>query len=91
MRESTNRRFPGAGFKRQKKVTATTFYQARLAADALSCWRELGGATALATLGVIDKHLLENSIATISTSEGPSRLHQLCELMNLEAWVRRRL
>jgi asparagine synthetase B (glutamine-hydrolysing) len=91
VRESTDRRFPGAGFTRQKKVTATTFYQARLAAEALSCWRELGGAPALATIGVIDEHLLENSMATISTSVGPSRLHQFCELMNLEAWVGRRV
>ena len=91
VREVTNRRFPGVGFERQKKVSATTFFHVRLETEVLSSWRELGGVTALGSLGVVDPQLLERSVDTITTSGRLRSLHQLWELMTLEAWVRGRL
>lgn len=91
VREVTNRRFPGVGFERQKKVSAITFFRVRLETEVLSSWRELGGVTALGSLGVVDPQLLECSVNTITTSGRLRGLHQLWELMTLEAWVRGRL
>jgi asparagine synthase (glutamine-hydrolysing) len=91
VRAALDRRFPDVGFERQRKVTATNFYRALLEADALSCWSRLGGATALAALGVVDPAAVDRSIRTMSTGSQSPELHQLCELMHLEAWVRPRL
>jgi asparagine synthase (glutamine-hydrolysing) len=89
VREAVNRRFPGVGFGRQKKVTATGFFQERLEREINSAWKQLGGATALGALGVVDTQVLEQSVAPILASGDLRRLHGLWEVMILEAWVRR--
>lgn len=91
VREATNRRFPGVGFERQKKVSASTFFKSRLENEVLSCWGALGGARALGSLGVVDQELLERSVGAIVTNGRLRPLHQLWELMTLEAWVRDRV
>jgi asparagine synthase (glutamine-hydrolysing) len=91
VREATNRRFPGAGFERQQKVSAVTFFRERLEAEALPHWREMGGAEALASLGVVDSAVVEPITVVASASHQLRRLNQLWELMALEGWVRRRL
>jgi asparagine synthetase B (glutamine-hydrolysing) len=89
VREAVNRRFPGVGFGRQKKVTATGFFQERLEREINSAWKQLGGATALGALGVVDTQVLEQSVAPILASGDLRRLHGLWEVLILEAWVRR--
>jgi asparagine synthetase B (glutamine-hydrolysing) len=91
VRQATHRRFPEAGFERQRKVSAVSFFQERLEAEALPRWRELGGATALASLGVVDPMGLERAVTTTSAGGRLRRLNELWELMVLEAWVRPRL
>jgi asparagine synthase (glutamine-hydrolysing) len=91
VRQATHRRFPGAGFEHQRKVSAVTFFQERLEAEALPRWRELGGATTLASLGVVDPVGLEHAVTTTSAGGRLRRLNELWELMVLEAWVRPRL
>jgi len=89
VREAVNRRFPGVGFGRQKKVTATGFFGERLQREIYSAWKPMGGATALGALGVVDSQVLEQSVAPILASGNLRRLHGLWEVMILEAWVRR--
>jgi hypothetical protein len=91
VREATNRRFPGAGFERQRKVSAVTFFRERLEAEALPHWREMGGATALASLGVVDPELVESAAKAASPAGRLRRLNEIWELMALEAWARPRL
>jgi asparagine synthetase B (glutamine-hydrolysing) len=91
VREATNRRFPGAGFERQRKVSAVTFFRERLEAEALPHWREMGGATALASLGIVDPEVVESAATAPSPAGRLRRLNELWELMALEAWARRRL
>jgi asparagine synthetase B (glutamine-hydrolysing) len=89
VRDAVNRRFPGVGFGRQKKVTATGFFRERLQREIYSAWKPMGGATALGALGVVDSEVLEQSVAPILASGDLRRLHGLWEVMILEAWVRR--
>jgi asparagine synthetase B (glutamine-hydrolysing) len=91
VRQATHRRFPEAGFERQRKVSAVSFFQERLEAEALPGWRELGGAKTLASLGVVDPVGLEHAVTTTSAGGRLRRLNELWELMVLEAWVRPRL
>ncbi|MGZ4417026.1 MAG: asparagine synthase-related protein [Gaiellaceae bacterium] len=88
VREAVNRRFPGVGFGRQKKVTATGFFQERLQRELYSAWNQLGGATALGALGFVDPQVLEQAVAPILGNGDLRRLHGLWEVMILEAWVR---
>jgi asparagine synthase (glutamine-hydrolysing) len=89
VREAVNRRFPGVGFGRQKKLTATGFLQERLEQEVNPAWNALGGATALGALGVVDTRVLEESLAPTLASGDLRRLYSLWEVMILEAWVRR--
>jgi asparagine synthase (glutamine-hydrolysing) len=89
VREAVNRRFPGVGFGRQKKVTATGFFQERLQRELNGAWNRLGGATALGALGVVDPKICEQSVTPILASGNLRRLHGLWEVLILESWVRR--
>ena len=89
VREAVNRRFPGVGFGRQKKVTATGFFQERLQRELNGAWNRMGGVTALGALGVLDPQVCEQSLAPILASGNLRRMHTLWEVLNLEAWVRR--
>lgn len=91
VRETTNRRFPGAGFERQRKVSAVTFFKDRLEAEALPHWRKMGGGTALASIGIVDPRLVDPTTEAPSPAGRLRRLNELWELMALEAWTRRRL
>jgi hypothetical protein len=89
VREAVNRRFPGVGFGRQKKLTAAGFLQERLEREVNPAWNALGGAKALGALGVVDTQVLEESLAPTLASGDLRRLYGLWEVMILEAWVRR--
>jgi asparagine synthetase B (glutamine-hydrolysing) len=89
VREAVNRRFPGVGFGRQKKVTATGFFQERLQRELGSAWSRMGDATALGALGVVDPQVLGQSVPSILAGGDLRRLHGLWEVLILEAWVRR--
>src|SRR6266516_5522449 len=51
VRDAVNRRFPGVGFGRQKKVTATGFFRERLQREIYSAWNQFGCATPLGARG----------------------------------------
>jgi asparagine synthase (glutamine-hydrolysing) len=89
VREAVNSRFPGVGFGRQKKATATPFFQERLQRELIGAWDRVGGVAALGALGVVDPQICEQSVAPILASGNLRRMHGLWDVLNLEAWVRR--
>jgi asparagine synthase (glutamine-hydrolysing) len=91
VREAMDRRFPGSGFQRQRKVSAITFFRERLEAEAAPTWRKLGGAPALASLGVVTPAAVEQALRAAAGEASLRRLSALWELMALEAWARPRL
>lgn len=90
VRESLERRFPGQGFRRQKKALATSFFTSRILHDAGQQWKRMGGIQALADHGVVEPAALEE-VLNYQISGDPVRYAQLAwNVLNLEAWVRSR-
>lgn len=90
VRHSVARRFPGLGFDRQRKVTATRFYRSIMAVQGLPLWKGLGGARALADLGIVDTAALAPFADAVLDGRRGHESHRLWEIMKLEAWVRSR-
>ena len=64
------RRFPDLGFERQRKLNANAFFTETLLREGPEIWRELGGARALAALGVVDPVELDRALAAYLRAPG---------------------
>ena len=88
VRETVSRRFASLGLERQKKVAATSFYQALLRDEVPQLWKQCGGIRALAALGIVDA-AKANAMAHRAISRGDvGGLTHAWDLVKLEAWVR---
>ncbi len=91
VRETVSKRFASLGLERQKKVAATSFYQALIRDEVPQLWKDSGGVRALAALGIVDA-AKANAMTGHAISRGDVRsLAQTWNLIKLEAWVRPRL
>jgi hypothetical protein len=88
VRDTLARRFPGQGFGRQKKVTATDFFTSRVLAEAPALWRRLGGPRALADLGIVDPSQLGEAGERIEAQTPARRATHIWQLLSIECWVR---
>jgi asparagine synthetase B (glutamine-hydrolysing) len=90
VREAIARRFPDLGFERHRKVFAFNFFSTIVRTQGPAAWERLGGAPALAALGVVDARLV-NDLASRLFARGEMReMSQLWDILHLEAWVRAR-
>jgi asparagine synthetase B (glutamine-hydrolysing) len=101
VRGSLAQRFPDAGFDRQRKILSTTL-STRLTVDQTpAAWEEMGGVTALAEVGIIDKKLLqfdvERRLRVLKRPEGVEdegvvqraiAAHAIWTVLNVESWLR---
>jgi asparagine synthase (glutamine-hydrolysing) len=89
------RRFPELGFERQRKVTATAVARTMFVREGEVAWRRMGGATALAALGVIDGAATSAMVETLLSKRGSPEenaySYRIWDILALEAWVRLRL
>lgn len=90
VRELLARRFPGLGFERQRKVFSIDFFKLAIAREAPDAWRSMGGARALAELGIVDLRGLEESLTGGLAHPQLVDVHRAWEVLNLEAWLRPR-
>jgi len=101
VRKTLARRFPEAGFDRQKKILAVGLSTRRVFDEAPDAWRALGGPTSLADLGIVESAGLESRAKEIldlagdgRTARGEAALarsvetYQLWKVLNIESWVR---
>lgn len=88
VRQSISERFPQLGFERQKKVVATNFARERLRAEVPSAWKQLGGAEALARLGVVEPDLLRKQMDDILGGSALPRMYMTWDILNVESWAR---
>jgi asparagine synthase (glutamine-hydrolysing) len=89
VRDSLARRFPDLGFERQRKVLGVNFYRSLVEQDGANIWRELGGAKALKSLGVIDEKGLEGFLKPRLDRPRDARdAHEVLTVLNLESWTR---
>jgi asparagine synthase (glutamine-hydrolysing) len=88
VRESLARRFPDLGFQQQKKVTSTNFFRTLMIEEGQDTWRSLGGAQALADLGIVESRTLDAAIESIVSSRNMPEAYRIWDVLNLEAWLR---
>ena len=83
------RRFPELGFERQKKVIGREFANDTFVSEVPKVLRQMGGAGALAELGVVDQRQLDQAIARLASDPRERHgSHRLWQVLSLEAWVR---
>ena len=87
VRQTMAKRFPSLGLERQRKVWATSFFQARLLEEGAALADEAGDFPGLSELGIVDGVALAAFIRQQLRQPGP-RLGQIWHPINLEIWVR---
>jgi asparagine synthase (glutamine-hydrolysing) len=92
VRSTLARRFPQLGFERQRKVTALPVARRTMVEEGGPAWRRLGGATALADLGVVDANavsdLMEGLLGNGTGYEANVHTDRILDIISLEAWAR---
>ena len=85
------RRFPDAGFERQKKVIGNEFAFDTFVTEVPKVLAEMGGARALAELGIVDQAELDRAVARMQSDPSERRgSYRLWHVVGLEAWMRAR-
>jgi hypothetical protein len=86
------RQFPELGFERQRKVVGTSVARKIFVEEGGAAWRRLGGATALANLGVVDQNaasaLIEGLLSNGKIPESSVQSYRIWDIVSLEAWAR---
>jgi asparagine synthase (glutamine-hydrolysing) len=91
VRGMLGRRFPDAGFERQKKVIGNEFGFDTFVTELPQVLAEMGGAAALAELGIVDQAELDRAVARMQSDPNERRgSYRLWHVVGLEAWVRAR-
>jgi hypothetical protein len=89
------RRFPGLGFERHRKVTGAGVARSIFVLEGAAAWRRLGGAKALAELGVVDgpavTSLVERVLKEATPPERNQHAYRVWDIVALEAWTRDRV
>jgi len=91
IRGYVSRRFPDLGFERQRKLNANEFFATTLVGEGRAIWREIGGARALAALGVVDLPAADAAMQRIFDGKEPLEAYRVWYVLSLEAWLRPRL
>ena len=91
VRRPLARRFPGLGFERQAKVTVRTYHRDLMLRDSPPAWRALGGALAMAELGLADATVLESWIGEVFAGVRGGEWSRVWPVLSVEAWLRGRL
>lgn len=99
VRQSLTQRFPRLGFDRHRKVSASGFYRSVLITEGVDAWQGMGGAQALAELGIVDpvaldahmNHLFQQDGARLLSETDPGKAYQIWYVLSLEAWLRPRI
>ena len=85
------RRFPDAGFERQKKVIGNEFAFDTFVTEVPRVLAGMGGARTLSELGIVDQAQLDRAVAGMESDPKERRKsYRLWHVVGLEAWVRAR-
>jgi len=91
VRQTLARRFPDLGLERQKKVIATDYFTSVMLGQGREIWQQMGGAQALAELGVVDGSRVQQAAQHLFSSGTARAANRIWNILNLEAWVRPRI
>lgn len=90
VRAAVDRRFPGLGFKAQRKVLAFSFFATTVATEAKRLAPEFWNFSALGDLGIVDPHGARAYVEA-AFDQSPRTMVQAWRLVTLEAWTRQQL
>jgi len=88
VREVLARRFPGLGFERQKKVSATDYFRGLMTREGAALWSASGGARELGRLGIVDSQQLDANFGNLFDGKNPKQLYRVWDVLRLEHWLR---
>ncbi len=91
IRETLANRFSGLGLDRQKKVIASRYFTAVMLGQGSRIWDRIGGAQALAELGLVDPGRVEEFARHAFNSNDVRAANRIWNILNFESWVRPRL
>jgi Asparagine synthase len=91
VRETLASRFSGLGLDRQKKVIASRYFTAVMLGQGSRVWSKMGGAQALAELGVVDPRSLDDFAHRAFESDNVRAANRIWNVLNLESWARSRM
>jgi asparagine synthase (glutamine-hydrolysing) len=91
VREALDRRFPECGFRSQRKVVATHFFQDLVLREAASARKHVGPLTALAELGIVDPTRLEADFDRIVRTRDRWQTQRIWDILLMETWLRSRM
>lgn len=91
VREALAKRFPDLGFERHRKLSATNFFQSVMLEEGVRAWREMGGARALADLGIVDGKGLGAAVEALCNVSSPLSIYRLWHVLTVESWLRARV
>jgi asparagine synthase (glutamine-hydrolysing) len=94
VRGTLARRFPELGFERHRKITGTPVVRSMFTLEGELAWRRMGGATALAELGIVDKAGTSDLLGGLlneharKSAEKNAYAYRIWDILGLEAWAR---
>jgi asparagine synthetase B (glutamine-hydrolysing) len=91
VRETLASRISGLGLDRQKKVIASRYFTTVMLGQGRRVWSRMGGAQALAELGVVDPGGLDDFARRAFESDNVRAANRMWNVLNLEAWARSRI
>ena len=90
VRETLASRFKGLGLDRQKKVLASNYFKKVMLGQGARVWERIGGARALAELGVVDQRRLDDFAQRAFAGGTVREANRIWNVLNVESWVRAR-
>ena len=91
VRQTLASRFNGLGLDRQKKVIASRYFTSVMLRQGARVWDRLGGAKALAEIGLVDPIRLDGFARRAFASNDVRAANRIWKVLNLESWVRKRI
>lgn len=91
VRASLARRFPDLGFEHQQKNIALDYFYSTLITEGKAAWQRIGGAPALAKLGVVDSEMLTADMEDLFSGRRRTQSHLIRDVLLTESWLRPRL
>ena len=90
LRRRLAERLPGLGLEQRGKVSAHGVFRNLVQRQAMAAWERLGGARALADLGVVSSTGVQSALPAMLGAGPAMHTGRVWELLTLETWVRQR-
>ena len=91
VRQRLAQRFPGLGFEQQRKIVSRGYFTSMNLEEGWLAWQKLGGAPALAKLGIVDHATLAADLPRRYQAGGMADAYWIRGVLFGEAWLRPRL